>query len=165
MSDHPLTRANGAPVAGNVNIQTAGARGPALLRDVWLLEKLAHFDREVIPELRMHAKGSGAYGHFTVTGDVTRLTAARLFSEVSKQTPVCRSRSARRRPRGTATRLAAQAGRPVGLFRPRAAPHRRLPAVVMGAAFRISWTRARLTPFARDHPSSQELTPPHARTA
>jgi catalase len=50
---------------------TAGARGPLLLQDVWFLEKLAHFDREVIPERRMHAKGSGAYGTFTVTGDIT----------------------------------------------------------------------------------------------
>ncbi|WP_137927613.1 catalase, partial [Cupriavidus sp. 2SB] len=62
-----LTTAFGAPVVDNQNIQTAGPRGPALLQDVWFLEKLAHFDREVIPERRMHAKGSGAYGTFTVT--------------------------------------------------------------------------------------------------
>jgi catalase len=54
-----LTHATGAPVTDNLNIQTAGPRGPALLQDVWLIEKLAHFDREVIPERRMHAKGSG----------------------------------------------------------------------------------------------------------
>ncbi|KSB88481.1 catalase [Caulobacter vibrioides] len=88
MSDARFTRANGAPVHDNVNIETAGPRGPALLQDIWLLEKLAHFDREVIPERRMHAKGSGAYGTFTVTGDVTRFTKARLFSEVGKETPV-----------------------------------------------------------------------------
>ncbi len=88
MSDTRLTHASGAPVVDNVNIQTAGPRGPALLQDVWLLEKLAHFDREVIPERRMHAKGSGAYGTFTVTGDITRLTRAQLFAEIGKQTPV-----------------------------------------------------------------------------
>lgn len=82
-----LTHATGAPVVDNLNIQTAGPRGPALLQDIWLLEKLAHFDREVIPERRMHAKGSGAYGTFTVTNDISRLTKARLFSEVGKQTP------------------------------------------------------------------------------
>lgn len=80
----PMTHANGAPVVDNQNIQTAGPRGPALLQDVWLLEKLAHFDREVIPERRMHAKGSGAYGTFTVTHDITRYTRARLFDQVGK---------------------------------------------------------------------------------
>lgn len=83
-----LTLANGAPVADNVNIKTAGRRGPALLDDIWLIEKLAHFDREVIPERRMHAKGSGAYGTFTVTHDISRYTKAALFSEVGKQTPL-----------------------------------------------------------------------------
>ena len=83
-----LTTAAGAPVVDNQNIQTAGSRGPALLQDVWLLEKLAHFDREVIPERRMHAKGAGAYGTFTVTHDITRHTRAALFSEIGKQTPV-----------------------------------------------------------------------------
>jgi len=81
-----LTTAAGAPVVDNQNIQTAGARGPALLQDVWLLEKLAHFDREVIPERRMHAKGSGAYGTFTVTHDITRYTRASIFSKVGKKT-------------------------------------------------------------------------------
>ena len=83
-----LTTAAGAPVVDNQNIQTVGPRGPALLQDVWLLEKLAHFDREVIPERRMHAKGSGAYGSFTVTHDITQYTRARLFAEVGKQTPL-----------------------------------------------------------------------------
>jgi len=55
----------GTPVVDNQNTMTAGPRGPALLQGVWFLEKLAHFDREVIPERRMHAKGSGAYGTFT----------------------------------------------------------------------------------------------------
>ncbi len=58
----PLAHASGTPVADNFNVQTAGPRGPALLQDVWLIEKLAHFAREVIPERRMHAKGSGAHG-------------------------------------------------------------------------------------------------------
>jgi catalase len=83
-----LTHATGAPVVDNINIQTAGPRGPALLQDVWLTEKLAHLNREVIPERRMHAKGSGAHGVFTVTKDISRYTKAQLFSEIGKQTPV-----------------------------------------------------------------------------
>jgi len=83
-----LTTAAGAPVVNNDNIQTAGARGPALLQDIWLLEKLAHFDREVIPERRMHAKGAGAYGTFTVTHDITAYTKAIIFSDIGKQTPM-----------------------------------------------------------------------------
>jgi catalase len=78
--------AAGVPVADNTNIMTAGRRGPALLQDIWLIEKLAHFDREVIPERRMHAKGWGAYGTFTVTHDITRFTKAKIFSEIGKQT-------------------------------------------------------------------------------
>jgi catalase len=83
-----LTTRNGAPVADNQNVLTAGKRGPMLLQDVWFLEKLAHFDREVIPERRMHAKGSGAYGIFTVTGDITKYTKAKLFSAAGKKTEV-----------------------------------------------------------------------------
>ncbi|MED5595411.1 catalase [Janthinobacterium sp. P210006] len=83
-----LTTAFGAPVVDNQNIQTAGPRGPALLQDVWFLEKLAHFDREVIPERRMHAKGSGAHGTFTVTHDITRYTRAKIFGALGKQTPM-----------------------------------------------------------------------------
>jgi catalase len=87
MSDKQrLTTAAGAPVPDNQNTMTAGPRGPVLLQDVWLLEKLAHFDREVIPERRMHAKGSGAYGSFTVTHDITRYTRARIFSQIGKKT-------------------------------------------------------------------------------
>ena len=67
-----LTTAFGAPVRDNQNIQTAGKRGPALLQDVWFLEKMAHFDREVIPERRMHAKGAGEFGRFTVTRPLWR---------------------------------------------------------------------------------------------
>lgn len=83
-----LTTAAGAPVVDNQNTQTAGPRGPVLLQDVWHLEKLAHFAREVIPERRMHAKGSGAYGTFTVTNDITQYTKAALFSEVGKKTDI-----------------------------------------------------------------------------
>lgn len=81
-----LTTAAGAPVADNQNAMTAGPRGPVLMQDVWLLEKLAHFDREVIPERRMHAKGSGAYGTFVVTHDITKYTKAKIFSEIGKKT-------------------------------------------------------------------------------
>jgi catalase len=89
MSDFKrFTNATGAPVPDNTNILTAGRRGPALLQDIWLIEKLAHFDREVIPERRMHAKGWGAYGTFTTTHDITKYTKAAVFSEIGKQTPM-----------------------------------------------------------------------------
>ncbi len=81
-----LTNSSGAPVVDNQNAMTAGKRGPMLLQDVWFLEKLAHFDREVIPERRMHAKGSGAFGTFTVTHDITKYTKAKMFSEIGKKT-------------------------------------------------------------------------------
>ena len=85
----PVTRMTtnaGAPVADNQNSLTAGPRGPLLSQDVWLHEKLGNFVREVIPERRMHAKGSGAFGTFTVTHDITRYTRAKIFSEVGKKT-------------------------------------------------------------------------------
>ena len=75
-----LTTNVGTPVPDNQNVMTAGPRGPMLLQDVRFLEKLGHFDREVIPERRMHAKGSGAFGTFTVTHDITRYTKAKIFS-------------------------------------------------------------------------------------
>src|SRR5699024_3928472 len=81
-----LTTAAGAPVSDYQNSKTAGPRGPMLLEDVWFLEKMAHFDREVIPERRMHAKGSGAHGTFTVTNDITKYTKANIFSKVGKKT-------------------------------------------------------------------------------
>jgi catalase len=81
-----LTTAFGAPVVDNQNSMTAGPRGPLLMQDVWLLEKLANLNREVIPERRMHAKGSGAFGTFTVTNDITAYTRADLFGAVGKQT-------------------------------------------------------------------------------
>ncbi len=81
-----LTTAFGAPVVDNSNSLTAGPRGPLLMQDVWLLEKLANLNREVIPERRMHAKGSGAFGTFTVTNDLRRYSRARFLGEVGKQT-------------------------------------------------------------------------------
>jgi catalase len=81
-----LTTVGGAPVPDNQNAMTAGPRGPMLLQDVWFLEKLAHFDREVIPERRMHAKGSGAFGTFTVTHDITTYTKAKIFAAIGKKT-------------------------------------------------------------------------------
>jgi catalase len=88
MTTQRLTTASGAPVGDNQNSQTAGPRGPVTLQDFWLLEKLAHFDREVIPERRVHAKGSGAFGTFRVTHDISRYTKAKLFSEIGKETPI-----------------------------------------------------------------------------
>lgn len=85
-NEKKLTSVAGAPVEDNQNAMTAGPRGPMLLQDVWFLEKLAHFDREVIPERRMHAKGSGAFGIFYVTHDITRYTKAKIFSEIGKKT-------------------------------------------------------------------------------
>src|SRR4051794_698890 len=78
----PLTTAAGAPVTDNQNSMSAGPRGPLLLQDVWLIEKLAHFAREVIPERRMHAKGSGAFGTFRVTHDISKYTKAAIFNQV-----------------------------------------------------------------------------------
>lgn len=81
-----LTTRNGAPVVDNTNSTTAGERGPMTMQNPWFIEKLAHFDREVIPERRMHAKGSGAFGTFTVTEDITKYTKANMFSEIGKKT-------------------------------------------------------------------------------
>lgn len=83
-----LTSENGAPVPNATDSLTAGEQGPVALQDLWLIEKMAHFDREVIPERRMHAKGSGAFGSFTVTNDITAYTKASVFAEVGKETEV-----------------------------------------------------------------------------
>ena len=85
VGEGPMTMASGAPVVNNQDTMTAGVRGPVTLQDAWLLEKNAHFNREVIPERRMHAKGSGAWGTFTVTHDVSALTSAKVLSAVGKQ--------------------------------------------------------------------------------
>jgi catalase len=81
-----LTTAAGIPVPDNQTSLTAGERGPTLMQDHYLLEKLAHFNRERIPERIVHAKAAGAHGILTVTQDITRYTKARLFSEVGKKT-------------------------------------------------------------------------------
>ena len=83
-----LTTAFGIPVADDQNSLTAGARGPVLMQDVHLLEKLGHFDRERIPERVVHAKGAGAGGYFEVTADVTKYTKAKFLSEIGKKTEV-----------------------------------------------------------------------------
>ncbi|HSV30695.1 MAG TPA: catalase, partial [Atribacteraceae bacterium] len=83
-----LTTAFGIPVADDQNSLTAGSQGPVLMSDVHLLEKLAHFDRERIPERVVHAKGAGAYGYFEVIADVTRYTRAKFLSQVGRRTEV-----------------------------------------------------------------------------
>ncbi len=81
-----LTMDNGKKVENNQNSLTAGKRGPVLMQDVLLMEKLAHFDREEIPERIVHAKGAGTYGTFTVTNDITAYTKASVFAKVGKKT-------------------------------------------------------------------------------
>ena len=83
-----ITTAAGCPVADNQNSMSAGPRGPLLMQDVHLMEKLAHFNRERVPERVVHAKGAGAYGTFTVTGDISKYTRAALFSKVGNQCEV-----------------------------------------------------------------------------
>src|SRR5882757_3091436 len=90
----PLTTEAGAPVADNQNSETAGVGGPVLVQDQALLEKLAHFNRERIPERIVHARGAGAYGTFTLTRDVSQWTRAKFLTEegnydlVGNNTPV-----------------------------------------------------------------------------
>ena len=81
-----LTTADGIPVADNQNSLTAGSRGPVLIQDFHLLEKLAHFNRERIPERVVHAKGAAAHGTLTITNDISRYSKAKLFSEIGKKT-------------------------------------------------------------------------------
>ncbi|UCH88418.1 MAG: catalase [Thermoplasmata archaeon] len=110
----------GAPVSNDQNTMTAGARGPALLQDVHLIEKLAHFNRERIPERVVHAKGAGAGGYFEVTNDVTNYTKAKFLSEVGKKTEVFvrfstvggekGSADAERDPRGFAVKFYTEEG-------------------------------------------------------
>lgn len=116
MSERPiLTTESGAPVTDNQNSQSAGPTGPVLLQDQHLVEKLARFNRERIPERVVHARGSGAYGAFEVTADVTPYTRAKFLSEIGKKTElfirfstVAGSRGAPdavRDPRGFAVKL------------------------------------------------------------
>ncbi len=87
MASHKqLTTTAGAPLADNQNSVTAGARGPLLLQDYQLIEKLAHQNRERIPERVVHAKGWGAYGTLKITNDITQYTKASVFAQVGKQT-------------------------------------------------------------------------------
>ena len=81
-----LTTANGVPVPDNQNSLTAGVRGPIVVEDFHLFEKLAHFNRERIPERVVHAKGSGAFGEMTITTDITKYTKAAPFNKVGKKT-------------------------------------------------------------------------------
>ena len=83
-----LTTTSGSPYTTNETSRTAGARGPVMLEDHQLIEKLAHQNRERIPERVVHAKGWGLQGTFTVTKDISEYTCAKLFSEVGKQTEV-----------------------------------------------------------------------------
>ncbi len=83
-----LTTASGRPYVENENTMSAGPRGPLLLQDYILHEKMAHFNRERIPERVVHAKGSGAFGTFTVTHDISKYTKAKLFSKIGKQTRI-----------------------------------------------------------------------------
>ncbi len=83
-----LTNDAGVPIFDNQHSLTAGSSGPTLLEDVHLVEKLAHFSRERIPERVVHAKGAGAYGYFEVTHDVTQWTKAAFLGSVGKRTPV-----------------------------------------------------------------------------
>ena len=79
-----MTTAAGTPVADNQNSQTAGPRGPVLMQDYQLMEKMAHFNRERV----VHAKGAGAHGTFTVTADLARYTRAGLFAKVGNTCPM-----------------------------------------------------------------------------
>ena len=81
-----LTTSAGIPVGDNQNALTAGPRGPLLVQDWQLFEKHAHFNRERIPERVVHAKGSGAYGTLTITGDITKYTKASIFAAIGKKT-------------------------------------------------------------------------------
>src|SRR6202012_2173076 len=83
-----LTTASGIPYVENENSMTLGPRGPILLQDFILHEKMAHFNRERIPERVVHAKGSGAFGTFTVTHDITKYTKASVFGHVGKKTDI-----------------------------------------------------------------------------
>lgn len=115
-----LTTAFGAPVADDQNSLSAGKRGPLLMQDAHLLEKLAHFDRERIPERVVHAKGAGAHGYFEVTADVTRWTKAKFLNKIGKKTEVFArfstvggekgSADAERDPRGFAVKFYTEDG-------------------------------------------------------
>jgi len=83
-----LTTGHGAPVGDKLNSVSAGPRGPLLIQDHVLLEEMAHFDRERIPERVVHAKGAGAFGYFEVTHDISKYCKAAVFDGVGKKTPI-----------------------------------------------------------------------------
>src|ERR1700712_4692511 len=88
MTSRIMTTDAGRPVGDNQNSLTVGHRGPIVFEDFLLFEKMAHFNRERVPERVVHAKGSAAHGHFTVTNpDMKKYTTARLFDTVGKKTP------------------------------------------------------------------------------
>jgi len=115
-----LTTNFGRQIDDDQNSMTTGIPGPVLMQDVHLLEKLAHFDRERIPERVVHAKGAGAYGYFEVTADVTKYTMAKFLSEIGKRTEVFArfstvggekgSADAERDPRGFAVKFYTEEG-------------------------------------------------------
>jgi catalase len=115
-----LTTGFGIPVADDQNSLTAGERGPVLIQDAHLLEKLGHFDRERIPERVVHAKGAGAHGYFELTADVSKYTKAKFLSQVGKRTEVLArfstvggergSADAARDPRGFALKFYTEEG-------------------------------------------------------
>lgn len=115
-----LTTSTGSPVDDNQNSVTAGEYGPVLLQDFHLIDKLAHFDRERIPERVVHAKGAGAWGYFETTNDVTKFCKAKLFDTIGKRTPVFTrfstvggekgSADTERDPRGFAIKLYTEEG-------------------------------------------------------
>ena len=115
-----LTTSFGSPVDDDQNSITVGPAGPVLIQDVHLIDKLAHFNRERIPERIVHAKGAGAYGYFEVTHDLSNYTKAKFLSEVGKRTEVVvrfstvggekGSADAERDPRGFAVKFYTEEG-------------------------------------------------------
>jgi len=115
-----LTTSHGNPVDNDMNTMTAGEMGPSLIQDMHLLDKMAHFDRERIPERVVHAKGAGAHGIFEVTHDITKYTCTKFLSQVGKKTEVFArfstvggekgSADAERDPRGFAVKFYTEEG-------------------------------------------------------
>ncbi|MBU1637220.1 catalase, partial [bacterium] len=115
-----LTTSQGMPVDNDLNSITAGEKGPGLIQDVHLLDKLAHFDRERIPERVVHAKGAGAFGYFEVTHDMSKYTRAAFLSKIGKKTELFArfstvggekgSADAERDPRGFAVKFYTEEG-------------------------------------------------------
>jgi catalase len=118
--DRKLTNNSGAPVPDNEHSLSAGERGPLLLQDYFLVEELAHFDRERIPERVVHAKGAGAFGYFEASADMSRYTRAHVFGQAGRKTPALvrfstvggekGSSDADRDPRGFAIKLYTEQG-------------------------------------------------------